>query len=94
MAAKESVHPALPTPPVVKPISSTLLRSVRAANAQAAIDAFVGTALRHLRRVVELRHQDKPPARCLAELRRVAEAISSTQWALEYDAALRKRGER
>jgi hypothetical protein len=69
-------------------------RNAEAANDQAAADAFVGRALRSLRRVVEFRLEDAGPSKCLRELSRAADAVSSATWALEFDAGLRARGER
>ena len=65
-----------------------------AANDQAAADVFVGRALRSLRRFVEVRLRDARPSRCLLELGRATEALSSATWAVEYEAGLRDRGER
>jgi hypothetical protein len=67
-----------------------------AANVQqlGAADAFIGRALRALRRVLELRLQDAQPTRCLDEVTRATDALASARWAFEYEAGLLERGER
>jgi hypothetical protein len=65
-----------------------------AANDQAGADVFAGRAMRSLRKFAELRSQDAKPRRCLIELERAADAVGSTQWAIEYEQGLRARGER
>jgi hypothetical protein len=65
-----------------------------AANDQPGADVFVGRTMRSLRRFAELRLQDAKPARCLVELGRAADALSSAVWAMEYEAGLCARGER
>lgn len=65
-----------------------------AANDQPSADVFAGRTMRSLRRFAELRLQDAKPARCLAELARATDALSSAVWAMEYEAGLYARGER
>jgi hypothetical protein len=93
-ARKESGRPTLPTSTTA--LSTTYNRKCtgKAANDQAAADAFVRNAMRSLRRYMELRRQDAQPRRCLHELARATDALSSATWAVEYKAGLRDRGER
>jgi hypothetical protein len=85
-ARKALGRSALPTPDAAQSNTRDPSCIPDAANAQPAADVFVGRAVRALRRVVELRLQDAKPARCLSELARAIDALSSAQWALEYEA--------
>lgn len=69
-------------------------RTRDAANDQPSADVFVGRTMRSLRHFAELRLQDAKPARCLVELGRAADALSSAVWAMEYEVGLCARGER
>ena len=95
-ARKESGRSALPTPTTA--LISTTTRNPKCtgnpANEQAGADVFAGTAMRSLRRFMELRLQDAQPSRCLHELARASDAVSSAIWAIEFEAGLRDRGER
>jgi hypothetical protein len=92
-AQKETGRPALATPSALTKVRKQH-STANAANDQPAADVFVGRALRALRRIVELRLQDAEPRRCLAELNRATDAVTSARWAFEYEAGLRARGER
>jgi hypothetical protein len=92
-ARKETGRSALATPATLTKVHKQD-STANAANDQPAADVFVGRALRALRRVVELRLQDAGPRRCLAELDRATDAITSARWAFEYEVGLRARGER
>lgn len=93
-ARKEQGRPTLPTSTTALDITRPSKCTENAANEQTGADVLAGCALRALRRFVELRLQDAKPARCLDELARVADAVGSAKWAMEYEAGLRKRGER
>jgi hypothetical protein len=93
-ARKKTGRSALTTP-------KTALTKVRnpkdignAANDQRAADIFVGTAMRSLRRFVDLRLHDAEAKPCLKQLALATDAISSAVWAVEYEVGLRDRSER
>jgi hypothetical protein len=94
-ARKKTGRPALATPTTALSTTSVKTKFTgNAANDQAAADVFVGTVMRALRRFAELRLQDARQAQCLAQLAKATDALSSATWAIEYEAALRDRGER
>ena len=94
-ARKETGRSALTTPTTALSTTTPNTKFTgNAANEQPAPDVLVGSAMRSLRRFVELRLLDAKPPRCLHELARAADAVSSATWAIEYEAGLRKRGER
>jgi hypothetical protein len=92
-ARKETGRPALATPSALTSVPKQDCIA-NAANDQPAADVFVGRALRALRRIVELRLQDAELRRCLVELDRATDAITSARWAFEFEAGLRAQGER
>ena len=93
-ARKESGRSTLQTPTTALSTTRNAKCTRNAANEQAAADVFVGTVMRSCRRFMELRLQNAKPSRCLHELARAADALSSAKWGIEYEAGLRKRGER
>jgi hypothetical protein len=94
-ARKETGRSALATPTTALSTASVKAKFTgNAANQQPAADVFVGTAMRALRKFADLRLQDARPMRCLSELARATEALSSATWAVEYEVGLRDRGER
>ena len=94
MDAKETGRSALPTPTTALDKARTFNNIGNAANTQLAAEVFVGTMMRTLRRFAELRLQDARPSRCLRELAVATDALSSAVWAVEYEAGLRRAGER
>lgn len=87
-ARKESGRPAIPTPTALSKVRNTRCIG-KAATSQAAADALVGNTMRSLRRFADLRVHDARPARCLAELAKATDALSSAVWAVEYASSTR-----